>query len=293
MYNVTGRYDLAVQEFQRAVQIDPRNEEGLRGEADAYVILGNPASAEVAYRKAVSLRPNYWGVYSWLGVFYYNQARYEDAITQFRKVIELAPLNYRGYSNLGGIYVRQGKYAEALESLNKSIEIRPTLEAFNNLGNAYFQLRQFSNAAGAFQRGLTLDDSDWLLWGNLGDSLFWSGQNSKAITAYERAIALAEKKLEVNPKDTFVLAFLADYNAMSRNPQKAIQQIDQALALAPSDGEVRLRAAIVYNQLGDLDRCLASLEKAVAVGYSVQAIRDTPDFDHLHDNPRFRALGRH
>jgi serine/threonine protein kinase/tetratricopeptide (TPR) repeat protein len=293
VYNETGTYDLAVQEFQRALQIDAGNEDGLRGEADAYVKLGNPAAAEAAYQKAISLRPNYWGVYSWLGKFYYDQARYPEAITQFKKVIELAPSNYRGYSNLGAMYVAQGKYLEALASLNKSIEIRPNLEAFNNLGNAYFELRRFSDAANAFQRGLNLDDSDWLLWGNLGDSLFWSGvQRSKAIAAYENAIARAEKKLEVNPKDTIVLAFLADYNAMSRHRNKAVEEIEQALALAPADGEVRLRAAIVYNQFVDTDRCLASLEKAVAVGYSTQVIRDTPDFDHLHNNPRFRALAR-
>jgi tetratricopeptide (TPR) repeat protein len=291
VYNLTGKYDLAVQEFQRAVQIDPSNEDGLRGAADAYVKMGNPAAAEAAYEKAISLRPNYWGVYSWLGAFYYNQARYGDAITQFKKVIELAPANYRGYSNLGAMYVAQGKYAEALDSFNKSIEIRPNLEAFNNLGNAYFQLRRFSEAADAFQRGLNLDDGDWLLWGNLGDSLFWSGgRSSKAITAYENAIARAEKKLEVNPKDSTVLAFLADYNAMSRHRQKAVEEIEQALALAPADGEVRLRAAIIYNQLGDTERCLASLEKAVAVGYSRQMIRDTPDFDHLHSNPQFQGL---
>ena len=291
VYNLTGKYDLAAQEFQRAVQIDPTDEDGLRGEADAYVKLGNPASAEEVYKKAISLRPNYWGVYSWLGAFYYNQARYEDAINQFRKVIELAPLNYRGYSNLGAMYVAQGKYTEALDFLNKSIAIRPNLEALNNLGNAHFQLRHFSDAADAFRRGLNLDDSDWLLWGNLGDSLYWSGeQRSKATAAYENAIARAEKKLEVNPKDTIVLAFLADYNAMSRHQSKAIQEIDHALALSPADGEVRLRAAIVYNQLGDAERCLASLEKAVAAGYSAQAIRDTPDFDHLRSDPRFRKL---
>ena len=293
VYNETGKYDLAVQEFQRAVQIDASNEDGLRGAADAYVKLGNPAAAEAAYQKAISLRPNYWGVYSWLGKFYYDQARYPEATTLFKKVVELAPSNYRGYSNLGAMYVAQGHYIESLAPLNKSIEIRPNLEAFNNLGNVYFELRRFSDAASAFQHGLNLDDSDWLLWGNLGDSLFWSGvQRSKAIAAYENAIARAEKKLEVNPKDTIVLAFLADYNAMSGHPKKAAQEIEQALALAPADGEVRLRAAIAYNQFGNTDRCLASLEKAVAVGYSAQVIRDTPDFDHLHSNPRFRALAR-
>lgn len=291
VYNETGKYDLAVQEFERAVQMDASNEDGLRGAADAYVKLGNPAAAEAAYQKAILLRPNYWGVYSWLGKFYYDQARYSEATTQFKKVVELAPSNYRGYSNLGGMYIAEGRYMESLAPLNKSIEIRPNLEAFNNLGNAYYELRRFSDAADAFQHGLNLDDSDWLLWGNLGDSLFWSGvQKSKAIAAYENAIARAEKRLEVNPKDTTILAFLADYNAMSGHRQKAMQEIDQAVALAPADGEVRLRAAIAYNQFGDTDRCLASLEKAVAVGYSAQIIRDTPDFDHLHENVRFRAL---
>jgi eukaryotic-like serine/threonine-protein kinase len=291
VYNLTGKYDLASQEFKRAVQIDPSNEDGLRGEADAYVKLGNPGAAETAYQKAVALRPNYWGVHSWLGAFYYSQARYDDAIAQFKKVIELAPANYRGYSNLGAMYVAEGKYADALNPLNKSIEIRPNLEAFNNLGNAYFQLRRFSDAADVFQRGLNLDDNDWLLWGNLGDSLFWSGrQRAQAMQAYEKAIARAERKLEVNPKDTIVLAFLADYNAMSGHQQKAVEQIEQAMALTPEDGEIRLRAAIIYNQGGDSQRCLTSLEKAVALGYSAQVIRDTPDFDRLHSNPRFRAL---
>jgi serine/threonine protein kinase/tetratricopeptide (TPR) repeat protein len=293
-YNETGKYDLAVQEFQRAAQIDASNEDGLRGAAEAYVRLGNPAEAEAAYQKAISLRPNYWGVYSWLGKFYYEQARYPEAIIQYKKVIELAPSNYRGYSNLGGMYVAQGHYLESLAPLNKSIEIRPNLEAFNNLGNAYYELRRFSDAADAFQQGLNLDDSDWLLWGNLGDSLFWSGgQRSKAIAAYDNAITRAEKRLKVNPKDTTVLAFLADYNAMTGHQKKAVQEIEQALALAPADGEVRLRAAIAYNQFRDTDRCLASLEKAVSVGYSAQVIWDTPDFDHLHNNPRFRALTGH
>lgn len=292
-YNLTGKYDLAVLEFGRAVQLDSSNEDGLRGEADAYVKLGNPVAAEGAYKKAISRRPNYWGVYSWLGVFYYNQARYEDAIIQFKRVVELAPANYRGYSNLGAMYVAQGKYTQAIAPLDKSIDIRPNFEAFNNLGNAYFQLRRYSDAARAFQRGINLDDSDWLLWGNLGDSLYWSGgKEVEAIAAYEKAIAIAERKLQVNPKDTLVLAFLADYNAMSRHQQKAVEQIEKAIALAPEDGEVRLRAAIVYNRLGDTEPCLASLEKAVAVGYSAEVIRDTPDFDHLHTDPRFRTIAR-
>jgi serine/threonine-protein kinase len=276
------------------VQINSKNVDGLRGEADAFARLGNASAAEKAYQEAISLKSNYWGVYSWLGKFYSDQARYSDAIRQFKKVIELAPNNYRGYSNLGAMYVLEGKYAEALAPLNSSINIRPNFEAFNNLGNAYFQLRRYSEAAAAFRQGLNLDDSDWILWGNLADSLFWSGgQKVKARAAYENAIVRAEKKLEVNPKDAIVLAFLADYNAMNEHRSKAIEYIDDALTLAPEDGEVRLRAAIVYNHFGDTNRCLVTLQKAITLGYSTQVIWDTPDFDHLHNNSTFRTFTNH
>jgi hypothetical protein len=43
------------------------------------------------------------------------------------------------------------------------------------------------------------------------------------MAAYEKAIAGAGKKLEVNPKDATVLAFLADYNAMLGRREKAIE----------------------------------------------------------------------
>ncbi|HVZ18553.1 MAG TPA: tetratricopeptide repeat protein, partial [Terriglobales bacterium] len=291
VYNQTGNYGLAVPEFERAVQLDESDEDGLRGLADAYVKLGNPAAAEATYKKAAELRPNYWGVYSWLGYFYFGQARYADAAAQFKHVVTLAPNNERGYSNLGAMYSMQGKYLESLVPLKQSIEIRPSLEAFNNLGNSYFNLRRYPEAAEAFQRGLNLDDTDWLLWGNLGDSLYWSGtQRSEAKAAYEHAISRAEKRREVNPKDATVLAFLADYYAMAGNREQALKNIEQALAVAPNDSEARYRSAIVYNQLGDQERCLAALGNAIKLGYSARVIADTPDFDHLRNNAKFKKL---
>lgn len=290
VYNETGKPELAVREFERAVQIDQSNEDGLRGLADAYGKLGNAAAAEATYQNAIALRPNYWGVHSWLGVFYYTQARYDDAILQFQEVVKLAPNNYRGYSNLGGLFVATGRYQEALKPLNQSIEIRPNLEAYNNLGNAYFDLHRFGEAAEAFQHGLNLDDTDWLLWGNLGDSLYWSGAKVKAVEAYENAISRAAKRLAVNPAESNIMAFSASYNAMAGHAEAARNQIERALALAPSEPEVRLRAALVYNRLGDMDRCLASLEKAIKLGYAKSVVLDTPDFDHLHGNAKFKEI---
>ena len=81
----TGRYEDAAQEFQRSLELDHNSDSTLRSLAAAYQKLGKAAAAEDAYRKAVSLRPNYWGVYSGFGWFYYSQARYAEAVLMFKK----------------------------------------------------------------------------------------------------------------------------------------------------------------------------------------------------------------
>ena len=244
-----------------------------------------------AYRRALSLHPQYWGSYSSLGAFYYRTGRYADAAEMFRRVINLSPDNYRGYSNLGGIYVIQGRYLESIETLKKSIELRPNLDAYPNLGYAYFMLRRFADSVETFQQGLKLDDQDWLLWGNLGDALYWTpGRRREAGPAYHRAISLALSKLEVNPRDSTTLAYLAGYYAMIGDKRSALKNLRGALALAPSDPDIELRAAIIYNHFDESSECLASLQKAIGSGLSPSMIRDTPDFDHLQQNPDFERL---
>jgi eukaryotic-like serine/threonine-protein kinase len=291
VYFSTGQYEEAVQQFQRSLDLDHTSDETLRLLAAAYQKQGKASAAEEAYRKAVSLRPNYWGVYNAFGTFYYNQARYADAETMFQKAIELAPLNFRGYSNLGAIYLLLGRYGEAVNALKQSSALRPSFESYGNLGAAYFYMRRYQDSAENLQQALKIDDRDWLNWGNLGDALYEiPSRRRDALSAYRKAIELARARLEVNPKDSFALAFTADYYAMVDQEQQAREQIARALEIAPTDADVLFRAAILYNHFGDTDKTVEFLSKSVAAGYSGTVIRDTPDFDHLKDDPHFHAL---
>ncbi len=287
----TGRYEDAVQEFKRSLDLDHNSDGTLRSLADAYQKLGEPSAAEDAYRKAVLLRPNYWGVYSAFGTFYNNQARYSDAAGMFKKSIQLAPLNYSGYSNLGAMYLMFGQYQQGVDALKQSIALRPTGAAYGNLGAIYFYMRRYTDSAESLQQSLRIDPSDWLNWGNLGDTLFQIPvRRAEAMSAYQRAIELAKPRLEVNPRDATILAFTADYNAMLDQERQARVQLAQALEIAPADADVLFRAAILYNHFGDKEKMLDCLTKSVAAGYPRTVIRDTPDFDPLKDDPRLRAM---
>ena len=78
-FNRTGKYRKAVEEFQRSTAIGgcaaKKHCAGWLTPTPTWEIF---AAAEATYKKAIALRPNYWGVYSWLGVFYYNQSRYAE-----------------------------------------------------------------------------------------------------------------------------------------------------------------------------------------------------------------------
>jgi serine/threonine-protein kinase len=291
VYFSTGRYEDAVKQFERSLDLDYNSDETLSLLAAAYQKQGKASAAEEAYRRAIALRPNYWGVYSAFGTFYYNQARYSDAAVLFRKAIQLAPLNYNGYSNLGAMYLLLGRYNEAVAALKQSMALRPTAAAHGNLGAAYFYMRRYQDSADSLQQALRIDDKDWLNWGNLGDTLYQiPKRRPEAMSAYRKAVELARPRLEVNPKDSFTLAFTADYYAMLDDKSRALEQLGRALDIASTDPDVLFRAAILHNHFGDTGKTLDFLGKAVAAGYSRNVIRDTPDFDYLRNDPRFQAL---
>jgi Tfp pilus assembly protein PilF len=95
------KYEDAVLQFQRAVQIDPTNEGAYRGLASAYEHSGSLAEAEKTYQLAIKVRPQYWAGYGWLGSFYSHQAKYKEAPHEFSQAIALAPDDPHGYRELG------------------------------------------------------------------------------------------------------------------------------------------------------------------------------------------------
>jgi tetratricopeptide (TPR) repeat protein/tRNA A-37 threonylcarbamoyl transferase component Bud32 len=289
--NGTGEYGSAASEFQLAIGLDTTNDDAYAGLASAYEHLGKLKEAEETYRRAISLRPNYISGYASLGWFYFNQGRYDQAAESFGRVIALTPDSFVGYSDLGGVLIAQGRYNDAVAALEHSISIRPSYLAYSNLGYAYFGMRRYEESAKTFEQALALDDRDYALWGNLGDADYWApGRRAQSVPAYQKAIALGTEKLKVNPRQPGIIGYLAAYHAMLGEKDLALATLQQALRLAPHDPSVLLNAAIIYSQFGDDRQTLSWLEQAVAAGIAPSTISDTPNFDHLHNDPRLRAL---
>ncbi|PKK82770.1 MAG: hypothetical protein CVT49_11895 [candidate division Zixibacteria bacterium HGW-Zixibacteria-1] len=70
IYKGTGQYEDAIDEFKRAIDIDPSSHKAYRELADTYVTLNRIEDARTTYEKVIKLKPDYWTAYYDLGLFY-------------------------------------------------------------------------------------------------------------------------------------------------------------------------------------------------------------------------------
>ncbi len=288
--NGTGDYTTAAAQFQLAVQLDPTSDRAYDNLAQAYINLNRPGDAEKTYQHAISLRPGYWYAYNKLAIFYYNQQDYSKARDMFQKVIEMAPDSYQGYVNVGAMDLALDDVKGATSALERSIEIQPSETAYAVLGTAYFLQGDYRKAVREFEEKVRLDPNAADSWGYLADACYYAGDRARAMTLYRRAVELDEDALKVNPNDASVLAFLASYHAMLGEKDKAKEDLNRALAFGRLDQSIQFQAGEVYNDLGETEVALEWLAKAVAAGYSPYVIDHAPEFNNLHDDPRYRQL---
>ena len=295
IHDVTGKHDLALQEFQQALKLNPRNAEALGGIAYAYENSGHLQDAEAAFIKAAALRPDYWDGYDELGLFYDRQQKYSQAIEQLRHAVELTPDNAQAYSNLGAVYVDTGDpkmLPDAEQALKKSIELSPTYAAYANLASLYYHEKRFTESAGMWEKALRLNEKDYLVWGYLANTYEWLNQFDKADAARERKLALLEQGVKLKPQDAGAQANLAAIYAKKKLREKALIRIQAALALSPDDPVVLEDVGAAYEELGDRAQALHYIERSLQKGNSLDQLKDDPDLQDLLRDKNFRVTGK-
>jgi serine/threonine-protein kinase len=292
--NGQGQNEKAASEFGLALDREPTNDGYYVGLATAFEKLGRNADAERTYRRAIDLRPRYWGAYNALAVYLSRKGRVDEALKMFQQVVALAPDSFRGYRNLGAVQFLKDQIPEAIASFEKSLSIRPNYEAASNLGTLYYFEGQYSRAADAYRQALSLNQDDFQVWGNFGATLRQANKPAESATAYKRALALAEERLRVNPKNAEVQMEVANYTAAIGDTQKAMTMVKNVIASAPTAPHTLLQLALFFEgRLRQREQALNWLAKAIANGQTWREIDRSPELTDLRKDSRFQQLRNH
>ncbi|MCK5596114.1 MAG: tetratricopeptide repeat protein, partial [Candidatus Eisenbacteria sp.] len=164
-------YTAAIQEFTRALDIDPVNRVARRKLAEAYWSDYKLALAESTFEKAVVNRPKHWAAHFDLGRFYYTWNRYDDALRVLGEAVKLAPDNPWPYIVIGVVHLEEERFDDACVQLNRVLELEPSPEVsrmvYSNLGTCYFVLALYADAVEMYELALGMDKSSYATWGNL------------------------------------------------------------------------------------------------------------------------------
>ncbi len=291
LYRVSGQYEQAISEFNTAITLSNKPADAYLGLGETYRNTNQHELAEQAYQKAIELHPNYWRAYMSMGNYLFETGKVEEAIPYYQRITELMPQSETALNNLGSALFIAGNFSRASDYWQQSLDLAPSSVAYANVGTSLYLQGRYREAADLYHKAVEFAPDKSELWGNLGDAYKQLPDDAGLAQAmYTNAIALAEKRLQINPSDADALSLTAHYQAMAGQPGKAVEYIERALALAPDDMYVNYNSATAMAGIGEWQRAFDLLEHALALGYPWAIANADGNLKALRTMPRYASL---
>lgn len=257
-YQWTNMHDSAIQNYDKAIEINPQSAIAYSNRGSAYLFLEEHEHAIQDFEMAIKIDPQLDAAFNNRGLIYFSLGEYERAIQDFDMLIEIAPSSAIGYSNRGVIYLSLGEYERAIQDFDKTIELFEFHDAtaFYLRGSSYAHLGEQERAIQDYDKAIELDAQFVFAYDGRGVAYSYLGEYDKAIQNYTRAI-------EINPQ--YASAYNnrgMSYSELGLN-ESAIQDFDKAIQLNPNYDLAFYNRGGFYYQLGRYERAIQDFDKAI------------------------------
>ncbi len=294
-YNLAGKHQLAIADFNRGIEIQPKYKSFYNNRAQAYFKLDSFELAIKDLDKALSLDPGYLDAYlnkgqvlssmeeyAWAvrvyskaieiapfrALLYLSRANAylelelrEEALADFQKAREVHPGSYKAYYELGRWYRQNMDLEQAMANLLKARELNPLVpEIYNELGHVCNQAQDYVKAREYLDKAIEIGPLLAEAYSNRGISHFQLGETAAALMDFNKAIGL---------DSAFVEAYSnrGNFYASSGDFEKALFDYGQAISLSPDDCISMVNRGNVYFQLGNNDAACEEWHKALDCGF--------------------------
>ncbi len=147
--------------FDYTLRVTSHNVLIQRARGSAYGKMGNYAKAIEDYDRAVGINPQDADAYIGRGAAYGKLGDYRQAISDFDRAIGINPEHAEPYYNRGLAYSELGNHGQAISDYDRAIEINPEYaDAYNNRGVAYAKLGNLRQAFEDVKKAANLGNED-------------------------------------------------------------------------------------------------------------------------------------
>lgn len=255
--------DLAVEDFTKAIRLDPGSEDSYLRRAEAYFLQREPDKALEDYRKAIELNPENAKAYFNMGSLYAALGNHEVAVEQFSRAVTLQPDYAKAYQQRGMLYFRLGLLDKALWNFSKVIHLEP------QSGEAYFQRAQVFTQLEQWERAIQDYERAKIFYPDEPQISFSLGAIHMARKSYDLAYMELSEALEMAPD--FLQARFARAEVLYRLERipEASADIEQFLYSAPAYGPAYFLRSNINSARGRYEEALSDLRKAQELGFPI------------------------
>lgn len=241
--------------------VTPFDAVSLNISADKLYQYGDMDGAIEEFERALAVDPKNVNVHNSLGVCHGVRGNFDLAIDAFETAIVLDPEDVMATYNLGLAHLKQGNRDKALELFLEAHGLdgeHPDIAC--QIGLCYRDMGRTEAALGFLEKAARMTPKWGHVFRALGDCYLEKERPREAVKAYEKAI----KRHPTDPKSLSTLGYL--YGELGENIEIAIMLCRESTTLDPDNGLFRYRLGKLYLQQQDYEKAIEQLKKAADLG---------------------------
>lgn len=290
-YGRMGETKLAVEDFNRAVQLFPEYAATYNNRGALLLSIGMTKEAIKDFDRAILLSPGYAAAYNNRAGAHEKLAQHVEALADYVRAIKLMPSSGVPLAGRGRVFAAMGRPHAAIRDYTRAINIDARFAtAYRDRAAAKLDIQRFDDAiedlsrATAFEPGnaeiLLLRGQAYLSADNVASALkdfarvvelrpAWSagyaarGLANAYTEAFDEALADLNKAVELDPKSADAYAYRAIAYTLAGQADTAARDVDAAARLAPDRAEVLWAKAEVAEAKGNGEEAIADLRRAL------------------------------
>ena len=229
---------------------------------DALYAEGDVKGAIEEFKKALLLDPSNVNVHNSLGVCYGVLGEFVQAKEEFETAVWLNPDEYMAIYNIGVISLLLKKQNEALDFFKKAHRMsEDVFDISLAAGKLCVEMKDFKNGQRYLEEAVRLNSSSSIGYRSLGECYEALDMIDQSIQAYKSAIKL-------NPNDSAALSSLGClFDLKGENSEISTTFCRQSVEISPENGLYRHRLGHLYLKQNRYEDALIEFEEAHRLGY--------------------------
>ena len=252
----SGNYEGAVEQYRRALEIDPKYALALYNWGNALETTRDYEGAIGKYKQAAALEPNNAAIFNSWGTILRKMGDRDGAMAKYQHALELNPKFTLAYNNWGLTLQSKEDFDGAIEKFKQAIDVDPDYAiAYNSWGVALRVKKDYDGAIKMYQRAIAIDPNYAIAHNSWGVALWHKGD-------YQGAMEKFRHSAEIDPQYALAFNNWGLTLAKLERHEEAVDKYKQALKINPKYTAALRNSSIALRSLKKDDEAAEMRKRA-------------------------------